>query len=106
MKPFLLTTIAFSCLLFSLNISAADKVVITGEPVVVHEIQGVYVPTTTVVSTRDYYYLTISGTNRVCYDETNPALVDVNVGEYRVRLGDHVVTLHCYEYSPQYFIVE
>ncbi|AHE66278.1 hypothetical protein [Legionella oakridgensis] len=105
MKSFILSIIALSAMAFSLSASA-DKIAITGQPIVVQEEQGVYVPAAPVAVDRDYYYLTLGGTNRVCYQNVNPALVDVNAGVFSVRLGDEVVSLHCYDYNPDYFVIQ
>lgn len=105
MKSFLASTLALMCLLPGFKVSAADRIVITGEPVVVREVQGIHVPTRTLIGMHDYYYLTIGGVNKICYEEVNPALADLNLGEYRVRLGGQVVVLHCYENDPRYFII-
>lgn len=105
MKAFLLNIVVVTLLLFNVNASA-DKVVITGSPIVVHDEQGTYVTTTTVDPGRDYYYFTIDGTNRVCYQQVNPSLVDLNAAMFKVKIGDDVVSLHCYDYSPDYFVIQ
>lgn len=92
-------------MLFSMSASA-DKVIITGSPVVVNEEAGVYVPTTTVTTGRDYYYFTVGGAQRICYQEVNPTLSTLTANPFQVRINNQVVTLQCYDYSPDYFVIQ
>lgn len=105
MKAFLLGITAFTLLLFNVTASA-DKITITGSPIVVNEEQGTYVTTTSVEPGRDYYYLTIDGSNRVCYQQVNPSLVSLNAAVFKVKLGNDVVSLHCYDSNPEYFVIQ
>lgn len=85
--------------------SFAEKITITGEPVVVREESGVYVPSTAFTPSSDYYYVTVGDTRRVCYKEVQPALAKVDLGMMSMRVGDSTVQVHCYTYSPDYFVV-
>ncbi|KGP64257.1 hypothetical protein EP47_04190 [Legionella norrlandica] len=105
MKAFLLGVVALTFLLFNLPASA-DKITITGSPIAVHEEGGTYVTTTTVAPGQDYYYFTFDGTNRVCYQDVNPSLVSLNAAVFKVKIGSDVVSLHCYDYSPEYFVIQ
>lgn len=105
MKSFLLTLIACVGLLFNVAASA-DKITITGEPVVITEDNGVFVPATTVTDTQDYYYFTMGDAKRVCYKDANPSLVNVTATPVKVRVGTNVVTLQCYDYNTDYFVVQ
>lgn len=87
----------------------ADKIVITGAPITVEEQNDVYVPqgtVTTTTTTSDYYYYTFGDTKRVCYKEVQPALVSMDAGVFKFKMGESVVSMHCYNYSPDYFVVE
>lgn len=101
MKKILL---AISVLLVSAN-TYADKIIIKGEPVVVEKQGDVYmVPSTTVVSGPEYFF-TVNNTKQVCYKEVQPALSKVDLGIVAFKIGQDTVSLHCYTYSPDYFVV-
>lgn len=95
------------CMLFS-SMVLADRVVIRGSPVVVDERAGVYVPRTAIPVTPnvDHYYFTVGDKQRVCYPKENPTFVNLNGGVVKVRVGDGDVPLHCYDYNPDYFVVQ
>lgn len=103
------TFIMASVLIFSsLNVLAADKVIISGKPIVVTPNGSYYaVPADSSYTPRsDYYYVTVNGTDRVCYRETQPNLVGVNLLDLSLRIGSNNVTVHCYDYSPDYFTTQ
>lgn len=104
MKKISLIFISLSFLIFS-PITLAEKIIITGEPIVIQKQADVYVPAN-VVATQDYYYFTENDTKRVCYKEANPALASIDAGIFSVKLGDEVVKLHCYDFSADYFVVQ
>lgn len=82
----------------------ADKITISGEPVVVEQKGDVYVVPSTVKSS-DYYYFTVNNTKQVCYKEVQPALAKVDLGLMKFKMGEDTVEMHCYTYSPDYFVV-
>lgn len=105
MKKLILAVVALSAMLFSIT-GFADKVVIHGTPTIVEKRADVYVPKTTVITPSDYYYFTIDNTQRVCYREVQPSLTNIDVGIFGIKLGNDVVKLHCYTYSPDYFVIQ
>ncbi|GGI88341.1 hypothetical protein [Legionella impletisoli] len=105
MKALILSLVSCSFFIASFSASADSLITITGEPISIHQEGDVYVPATTVVAEKDYYYFTVDGAKRVCYHEVQPNLADLTVHPFQVRLGGDVVTLQCYDYSPQYFVV-
>lgn len=106
MKKIILSGIVMTSLLFCCNVFA-DKVTIVGKPVVIEKQADVYVPeTATTVSSDGYYYFTMDNSQRVCYKDVQPALAKVDLGVFRFKLGDDTVELHCYDVTPDYFIVQ
>lgn len=105
MKIVMLGLSTIALLLFSLTASA-EKIIISGEPVVIEKKAEVYVPSTVVTTTHDYYYFATDNRKIVCYKEVQPALVKLDSGVFRVKLGTDEVNLHCYDYSPEYFVIE
>ena len=96
-------------LLISFSVIAlADKVVITGDPVVLEKRgQVYYVPSSSVATTvsgQPMYY-TVDSTKRVCYMEEQPGLAKLNLLFIKVNVGGSDKELKCYEYSPDYFTV-
>ena len=102
-KTFLLGIAAALSLLLGTSALAA-RIAITGSPMVVTKNQdGVWVSGTALQPTGDYYYLTMDNAKRVCYKEVNPALANLTPTPYNVKVGENVVSLQCYDYSPDYF---
>lgn len=92
----------------TLSMSAfADKIVVSGDPIMLEKQGDVYVTpsTTTVTTTEDRYFFTVDNRKQVCYREVQPALASVDLGVIGVKLGTDTVNLHCYSYSPEYFVV-
>lgn len=93
-------------LLCASSASFADKVFVTGEPIVLEKRGDVYyVPSTVTETTSTYHYVTVDGKNRVCYAEPQPTLASLDVMAVQVNVGGSAVTWNCYEYNTQYFEV-
>jgi hypothetical protein len=99
-------------MILSANILAdtttVTKVTISGEPVVVTKSGDMYtLPGSTTYTTKsDYYYLDVEGKKQVCYREVQSTFSGVNPVDLSIKIGNDVVTVHCYAYSPDYFIVQ
>lgn len=109
MKKIFLSMAACSLALLS-SYAFADKIIISGEPVVIEKSGDYYsFPTnsaTTYSPRSDYYYVSVDGTQRVCYRETQPALAGVNLMDMSLKIGSDTVAVHCYTYSPEYFTTQ
>ncbi|KTD16245.1 hypothetical protein [Legionella jordanis] len=106
MRTFFFGIVSLLLAVFSVS-SFADKVVITGEPVVLEQKGDVYyLPEkyTTTTST-SYHYVTVGGTNRVCYAEAQPSLASLNTQVISVNMGGQTVQWTCYPYDETYFSV-
>lgn len=107
MKPITIKAVALALAIFSSS-AMADKITISGEPIVVQQQEDYYVPSTTTTTTTsgDYYYYSFGDTKRVCYKEVQPGLAKIDAGIFKVKLGADTVSVHCYNYSPDYFVVQ
>ncbi len=95
-------------MLFSLVAFAdtIERVIITGEPYAIEQEGDAFVVNSDINENSDYYYFNVKGSRRVCYREERPTLTKVNLGVFKVRLRTGTeVTLHCYRYTPDYFII-
>ena len=101
----LVLKVSFLCLMMLSFSSFADKVMLTGQPVVLEQKGDMYVVPATYKSTTDYNYVTIGGKNRVCYLEKQPALASLDVMTVNVDVGGTTAAWNCYEYSADYFDV-
>jgi hypothetical protein len=99
------TCVGLMCASFA---SFADRVFISGEPVVLEKRGEVYyVPTTTTAdATTAYHYVTLDGKNRVCYLEPQSNLASLDVATIQVNAGGTNATWNCYEYNTEYFEVK
>jgi hypothetical protein len=107
-KKIILSFIALP-IIMTCNVSFAQtqKIILRGQPIVIQNQNGVYVPAAA-VTTQDYYYFTIDNTKRVCYPAIQQSLENEKVAytTYAVRFDTGVVNLYCYDVTPQYFIVQ
>ncbi|KTD23379.1 Uncharacterised protein [Legionella lansingensis] len=85
--------------------SFADKVVISGPPVVLEDRGAVYYVPNTYTTTSSYHYVTIGGTNKICYAEAQPSLAALSSNVIEVNIGGRTVNWTCYPYDEAYFAV-
>jgi hypothetical protein len=105
MKAIVKATAALALTALSVS-SFAEKVTITGSPVVLEQKGEVYVvPADFAAPTTDYYYVTIGDKNRVCYLEKQPALESVDLMTVKVNVKGTDATWNCYDTNPEYFVV-
>ncbi|MDI9818297.1 MULTISPECIES: hypothetical protein [unclassified Legionella] len=101
-----ITLSIFSFFLTFLSVSAhADRIVITGSPVILEERGDVYYVPETHPAVTSYHYVTIGGTNRVCYAEEQPNLVSLDAKLVNVEIGGRQVQWTCYAYDDTHFII-
>lgn len=93
-------------ILLGFSVSAfAEKVIITGAPVILEQQGNVYsVPQPTTSTT--YNYVTVGGREHVCYGEVQPAFEQLSPQVINVEVGSHQVQWTCYPYNDAYFTVE
>ncbi len=77
--------------------SFADKITITGAPVVLEQRGDVYYVPSTYTSTTAYNYVTIGGKNEVCYLEKQPTLASVTATTVNVNVGGTTAVWNCYD---------
>ena len=104
MKASLLKITALGLMMVSFS-SFADKVTITGSPVVLEQRGEVYFTPSTYTSSADYNYVTIGDKNRVCYVEKQPSLATVDLMTVNVNVNGTTAVWNCYDASPEYFVV-
>ncbi|MGQ3890035.1 hypothetical protein ACQUW5_13520 [Legionella sp. CNM-1927-20] len=99
----------------SFSASAADRVVITGEPIVLQQSGSgdaiVYTlpadaAVTTTSSATTYHYVTVNGTNRVCYTSTQPNLGNIDMVTINVSVGGTTVPWYCYAADTTVFDIQ
>lgn len=101
----------FGLVLSTLTIASfaivAAPIIISGQPVILQNQNGVYYYPTGVVPdvNAGYYYYTVGDTNKVCY-LYEPEGLQINSTPLRVVLNGTEQELNCYDVNPQYFIVQ
>ena len=101
----IMTAVASSLLVLSSISAFADKVMISGSPVVLEENEGVYVVPASYNPTTSYNYVTIGGTNSVCYADTQPTLAKLTPKTVDVMISGKKVQWTCYNYDDAYFTI-
>ncbi|KTD69099.1 hypothetical protein Lste_2257 [Legionella steelei] len=100
MKKLLL---AFFSLTILSTVSYADKILITGQPVILEKQGTVYYLPTDYKATTSYYYVTVEGGKRVCYIEKQPTLTSLNASTLEVNYNGSTLTWVCYPFDTNYF---
>lgn len=83
----------------------ADKIVITGQPVILEQQGEVYVLPKDYTTTESYYYVSMNGTKSVCYLEKQPTLSSLNASMINVNVNGQQVQWNCYPVDETYFQV-
>lgn len=92
-------------LLLASNYAFADKIAINGAPVVLEQKGEIYYTPATYQPSKTYNYVTLNGTNRVCYATKQPQLASLDMIVVNVSVGGTSTVWNCYAYSPDYFVV-
>ncbi|WP_419418960.1 hypothetical protein ACNVED_10445 [Legionella sp. D16C41] len=100
----------------SFSAFAADRIVITGEPVVlqqsgsgnavVYTLPADTASTATTTTATNYHYVTVNGTNRVCYASTQPNLANVDMVTINVTTNGTTSPWYCYAADTTVFDVQ
>lgn len=110
MKTIFLSLGASILMIFSLNAfsETVTKMTISGVPVVVTKSGNTYMlpGTTTYTTTSDYYYIDVNGEKQVCYRNVQSTFAGINPVDLSLKIGNDEVSVKCYTYSPDYFIVK
>ncbi len=97
----------------SFSASAADRVVITGEPVVLQQsgtgdavVYTLPADAAATATTTTYHYVTVNGTNRVCYSSTQPNLGNIDMVTINVSVNGTTMPWYCYAADTTVFDIQ
>jgi hypothetical protein len=96
---------------FGCSAYAADKVVITGEPVVLQQsgsgdTMTYTLPANAASTTTTYHYVSVNGTNRICYTSTQPNLGSIDMVTINVSAGGTASPWYCYAADTTVFDIQ
>ncbi|WP_174223914.1 hypothetical protein [Legionella bozemanae] len=100
MKKILL--IICSLTLFS-AVSYAEKIIITGQPIILEKQGDVYYVPSDYKSTTSYYYVSVNGVRQVCYIDKQPELSALNTSTLEVNYNGSSLSWVCYPLDTNYF---
>ncbi|MFA6302588.1 MAG: hypothetical protein WC627_05580 [Legionella sp.] len=83
----------------------ADKIIITGEPVILEQNGAIYTLPSNYKPSKDYYYVTVNGEKKICYLADQPTLASLNPVKLDIQIGTTIAKLTCYSYDETYFNV-
>jgi hypothetical protein len=89
--------------------ASADKIVITGKPVILDVHPGYFTFPTTytdikmVFNSNGYYYVTVSGVDRVCYLTKRPQLSSLDTIKIVIEKNGLRLPWNCYKYNRGFF---
>src|SRR5262245_4820883 len=104
MKKLMVSAVAIASVILSCG-AFANKVVISGEPVVIEKRGDYYYVPDTYQPMADYYYVTVEGTNKVCYKSKQPNLT-LSPTTLNVEVKGSRTMWNCYDYDTNYFVVQ
>ncbi|KTD01836.1 hypothetical protein OQJ19_12685 [Fluoribacter gormanii] len=94
-------------IIFSLTmldaVSYANKIVITGTPIILEKQGDVYFVPNDYKSTTSYYYVSLNGARQVCYIDKQPELSALNTTTLEVNYNGSTLTWVCYPLDTNYF---
>jgi hypothetical protein len=102
----ILTGIVSVVIITSSITAFADKITVTGEPIMLEQNGDYYTaPSTLTPSNGGYYYVKIGEKINACYLTTQPSLVKLTPENVVVKVQNEKVTWSCYPLDPEYFAV-
>lgn len=106
MKRAIIFAVLLCAAIFSLDVFS-DRIVITGKPIIMKSHPGFYsIPPTYTDTSKDYRFIALSESARVCYLSAKPELAGLNKLQLIIEEnGDKLVWI-CYKYDPRYFEVD
>ena len=105
MKNIIVKTATLCLALFSTS-AFAEKIIITGQPIVIEKQGDFYVVPENYKATKDYHYFTIEGKDRVCFLDKRPDFASLEVISINVQIGPQKATWNCYPTDPTYFAIQ
>ncbi|KTD24056.1 hypothetical protein [Legionella maceachernii] len=93
-----LMAISFSCF--------ADKILLTGRPVVLMPEADYYTFPNTYVPSHNFHFVNVSGDNRVCFLNQQPQLTPLDLLRINIVQNNKKFLWYCYRYDPRYFTVD
>ncbi|KTD36502.1 hypothetical protein Lnau_1486 [Legionella nautarum] len=95
----------FILIVFSPSVFA-DKILLTGRPVVLFPTMNYYSFPSAYVSSHNYHFVNVSGDNRVCFINAQPSLKSLDLLRITIAQNNKKFLWYCYRYDPRYFVVE
>nr|MBN5937158.1 hypothetical protein [Legionella anisa] len=100
MKKLLL--VIFSLTMFN-AVSYAEKIIITGQPIILEKQGDIYYVPSDYQFSKTYYYVSVNGKRQVCYIDKQPELSALDTSTLQVSYSGSSVTWVCYPLDPNYF---
>jgi hypothetical protein len=94
----------FLCL-FSLS-AFADRMLITGRPVLLDLHEGFFVLPSNYIAPVGYRFVRFTETNRVCFLNSMPQFKSLDMVQITLQEKGDIMNWKCYEYSPKFFEVD
>ncbi|MCS5711558.1 hypothetical protein [Candidatus Berkiella aquae] len=105
MKNMIIKTAVIGLIAFSAS-AFAEKLIITGEPVILEKQGDLYVVPETYKVADNYQFAVIDGTKRACFLEKKADFASLNVVTINVKVGGQQATWNCYPLDTTYFEVK
>lgn len=85
----------------------SDRILITGKPVVLELHPGYFTfPSDYTDNNMGYHYVTLTGTNRVCYLKAQPELSHLDMVQIVIEEKGLKLPWNCYQFNPNYFEID
>jgi len=105
MMNIMIKAVAVSLALFSAS-AFADKIIITGQPIVLERQGDFYVAPKNYTVNPNYQYVLIDGKERACFLDARPDFVNLDVVSINVQVGTERATWNCYTPDTTYFEIK
>jgi len=107
MKKNILKTAAVLLAVCSASAFAADKIVITGKPILLEKNGDIYMVPQNAQLSKTHQYVNVDGKERACFLDKRPDFVNLDVVTINVKLGDSTnASWNCYALDPTFFMIQ
>ncbi|MCE0724417.1 MULTISPECIES: hypothetical protein [Legionella] len=86
-------------------VSFAEKIIITGQPIILEKQGNIYYVPSDYQSTQSYYYVSVNGKRQVCYIDKQPELSALDTSTLEVNYHGSSLTWVCYPFDSNYFVI-
>ena len=84
----------------------SGRILVTGKPAVLELHEGYFAIPKSYTARMGYYFVSVMGTDSVCYLVKKPELAKLDMVQYVLDVDDKKMLWSCYKYDPRFFEID